>query len=307
MFIGDREFRNPRLKVPAKLVIARINKRVYSRVSMIGQVRVSNIHLRTRLEEVNMKMRNLNELYSRMDEVDITCTISNTEKTSNVDKYISLNQEYLTEKFGQYPNHHRLLKTRRVLEDEDKALSDIKKKIDILQHISQETQREIDAFQEENAFIAQENSVLKPRLESVRQVPTIIDYAYTIKQTKFLQHEIEKWTKRVNMVEVQERESLSFHSAICALPRHSYLNCNSRADQRACFHLCRSIDASNNDRWSLFLSSNSGQERLTPFLKFVVIFIINTNKKCKSTVTIKSYREKKTRRFSFLLASKLET
>lgn len=263
---------------------------------MIGQVRLSNIQLRARLGEVNVKVHDLNELYSRMDEVDIIYTISNTEKTSNVDRYASLTREYLTEKSGQYPAYHRLQMTKRVLEDEDKALRDIKKKIEILQHISQETQREIDAFQEENTFIVEDNAVLKPRLESLGQVPTIIDYAYTIKQTKFLQHEIEKWTKRVNMVEVRERErqSLLFHLAVYSLPRHSYLNCNSRVDQHDFFHLCRSIDPSNNDRWRLFLSSNNGQERLTPFLKFAVILITKTNKKVyRSTVTIKSYEEEK--------------
>ena len=203
LFIGEREFRNPRLQVPAKLVITRINKRVYSRVSMIGQVRMSNIHLRARLEEINVKIRDLNDLYKRMDDIDIILSIGKTEKTSYLEKYAILNRQYLVEKSGEYPVHRRLHQSKALLDEEDKSLADIMKKIDILQHISRETQREIDAFQEDNASIVEENSVLKPRLESVQKVPTIIDYAYTIKQTKFLQHEIEKWSKRVDMVEVK--------------------------------------------------------------------------------------------------------
>jgi hypothetical protein len=61
---------------------------------------------------------------------------------------------------------------------------------------------EINSIKDENNLILNENICFKKRIDNIKKVPTITDYAHIIEQTKKLKHDIQIWTKRVNIAQV---------------------------------------------------------------------------------------------------------
>lgn len=190
--VGDEEFFSPRFTVPAELVVKRINKRITSRITVIGACRASTQRLRLQLQELNRRYN--------LENIDVI--LISTHRTSNAEEANRVNRLYLTERKVQHQSSRRVQELKQIIQETEQAWNETKRKIDVLQYIHEETQREIDRFEQENRSISEENDRLRTRLTQLWKIPRITEYAYVIKQTKFLEEQISIWTQRVEMVEV---------------------------------------------------------------------------------------------------------
>lgn len=220
--IGDEEFFGPHLKVPAELVVSRIKKRINSRGTVIGLVRANSLRLHRRLEDVNRKIQTLNELHEKMDDVDVT--LNTTRQEDFQENYDELDRIYQTEKRKQYPSFLRVQQLKSILENEEYLWNEAKKKTVMLKNIFEENQREIEQFQHENDRLSDENYRLTTRLTQVWKVPSITEYAYIIKQVRFLEEQIAIWTQRVAMIEVNSTFFTSILLKQLFVLRHFILN-----------------------------------------------------------------------------------
>jgi hypothetical protein len=189
------------MHVPAELVISRINKRIYSRISEIGLLRVNTRRLHTRIREINVNIRSLDDLNVQLEEVDIVSV--RTRKIDNSEIYEQTDRKYRIEKSSQYPLFRRLQEYKKLLNEQERNINDMKKKCELIQNHFERTIIEINCIEQEYQLLLKENHFLKNRIADVIKVPTITDYAYIMEQTKVLQHGIDIWTKRVNIAEVR--------------------------------------------------------------------------------------------------------
>jgi len=200
------------MHVPAELVVSRINKRIYSRISEIGLLRVNSRRLHRRIQEINEKIRSSDDLNGQMVEVDIIS--ARTRKIDNSEIYEQTNRKYRIEKSSQYPLFLRLQEDKKLLNEQERNINDMKKKCELIQNHFERTIIEINCIEQECQLLLKENHILKNRIADVIKVPTITNYAYIMDQTKVLQHGIDIWTKRVNIAEVrfsqEKRDSRNF-------------------------------------------------------------------------------------------------
>jgi len=143
----------------------------------------------------------MNFLDDLMDEIDIV--VLNTKTDDNIKLYEKLVRTYQIEKSFQYPLFYRLQKWKKFLNEQEINIYDMKIKSEFLQNYLERTIIEVDCIKQEYQFILKENQILKDRIDCIIKIPTITDYAQVIKQTKVLQHQIDIWTKRVNIAEVR--------------------------------------------------------------------------------------------------------
>jgi hypothetical protein len=102
------EFNSPYFKVPAELVVSRINKRIHSRISVIGVLRVNTTRLHFRIADINAKIRTLDDLGDKMDEIDIA--LINTRRIDNTETFEKIDRKYKIQKSSQYPLFTRMEK-----------------------------------------------------------------------------------------------------------------------------------------------------------------------------------------------------
>ncbi len=157
----------------------------------------------TRIEEMNTRMQFLDELNHKMDKVDID--LMKARIIDNINLYEKLGRIFQTEKLVEYSLVHRLQKWKQILNDQEINLNSIKQKSDFSQKHLKRIILEIDHLTQDYKIIFNENLALKDRRNGIIKLPTIIDYAQIIQQTKILQHEIYIWTKRVNIAEVRTK------------------------------------------------------------------------------------------------------
>ena len=200
LYIGDERFNDPQMKVPAELVISRIEKRIQSRISIIALVRQNTARTHLRIEQVDERIRAVNDEQNNMNEIDIDS--SRMWQRHNAATAAALNRTFKMEKSAHHPLCHRLLDCRRQLNDEERRRDDISVKYELMQQLLRETSREMASVQHENELLSKENDHLKNRMEDIREIPTITMYAYVIQRTKSLEHEIDVWTQRTRVAEV---------------------------------------------------------------------------------------------------------
>jgi hypothetical protein len=148
-------------------------------------------------------MQFLDELNHKMDKVDID--LMKARIIDNINLYEKLGRIFQTEKLVEYSLVHRLQKWKQILNDQEINLNSIKQKSDFSQKHLKRIILEIDHLTQDYKIIFNENLALKDRRNGIIKLPTIIDYAQIIQQTKILQHEIYIWTKRVNIAEVRTK------------------------------------------------------------------------------------------------------
>ncbi|CAF1259250.1 unnamed protein product [Adineta steineri] len=197
--IGEEEFNSPHMQVPGELFVDRITKRIQSRMGAIGLLRVNTTRLHIRIDEINAKIRHLDDLNHRMEEVDIVS--QRTRKIANSEIYEKVDKEYRIEKLSQYPLFRRLQDDKESLNEQEIHINDMEKKCESLQYLLERTNNEIYGIQQECDIILKENNCLKIRIEDIMKVPTITEYAHVIKQRKVLEQEIDIWTQRVRIAE----------------------------------------------------------------------------------------------------------
>ncbi|CAF0954992.1 unnamed protein product [Adineta ricciae] len=195
--VGDEEFYSPCMHVPGELVVSRINKRIHSRTSLIGLIRINTARLHIRMGEIDAKIRMVDDFNDKMDEVDITTM--RTRKINNSEIYEEINRKFRLEKSSQYPLFRRLQEDKKFLSDQERIISEMEKKCELLRNYIDRIMVEIKDIQREYEIIWKENNFLRTRIADVQQVPTITDYAHIMKQTKVLRHGIDIWTKRVHI------------------------------------------------------------------------------------------------------------
>ncbi len=152
---------------------------------------------------MNTRMQFLDELNHKMDKVDID--LMKARIIDNINLYEKLGRIFQTEKLVEYSLVHRLQKWKQILNDQEINLNSIKQKSDFSQKHLKRIILEIDHLTQDYKIIFNENLALKDRRNGIIKLPTIIDYAQIIQQTKILQHEIYIWTKRVNIAEVRTK------------------------------------------------------------------------------------------------------
>ncbi|UJR21772.1 hypothetical protein I4U23_024847 [Adineta vaga] len=197
--IGEEEFNNPYMHVPGELVVSRVNKRIHSRISLIGLIRVNTACLHIRIDEINDKIRLLDDFNDKMDEIDITSM--RTRKIDNSDIYERVDRKFRKEKSFQYPLFRQLQEYKKILNEQETNIHDMEKKCELLRNYLERIMFEIKDIQREYEIIWKESNFLKNRMADVRQVPSITNYAHIMKQTIVLQHEIDIWTQRVTTAE----------------------------------------------------------------------------------------------------------
>ena len=218
LYIGDERFNDPHLKVPAELVISRIEKRIQSRISIIALVRQNTARTHLRIEQVDERIRAENDQQNNMDAIDMD--LSRALQQDNARTSARLDRTYKLEKSAYHPLCHGLLEFRRQLNDEERRLDDIRVKYELLQQLLRETSREMVSLQRENDLLTKENELLKNRMDDIREIPTITEYAYVIKQTKSLEHDIDVWTQRICVAEVSSEAALTMMNTLL-LPQAS--------------------------------------------------------------------------------------
>jgi hypothetical protein len=195
---NDDEYDKSHLPFPAERAIYYINKQIKSRISLCGLVRFNTLHLRMKIQEVKGKIRTYDDF---SDEIDVS--LVSARKLDHADTYKTLDRKYKIVKSSQYPLFRRLQEWKKVLHEQEININDMKRKCELLQNHFERTIIEIDYVKDECEFILKENTILKNRIDDIKQVPTITDYAHIIEQTKILQHGIDIWAKRVNIAEVR--------------------------------------------------------------------------------------------------------
>jgi hypothetical protein len=186
--------------MPAEVVISRINKRIHSRIALIGLLHINTTHTQQRIRTIDATMDALDKLHEKMDEVDINFV--RMRKIDYLDTYEKLERKNILEKSSQYPILHRLHKLKKRLSEQEQLIIDDEYKYELLENRLEKMTNEIDSINYENDLILNENNLLKRQIADIKKVPTITDYAYIIQQTNQLQHEIIIWTKRVKIIEV---------------------------------------------------------------------------------------------------------
>jgi chromosome segregation ATPase len=198
--IGDKQLNNPRFITPAELVISRINERIHFQINTIGLLHINNARMQLRIRTINATITAVDDLREKTDEIDINFV--RTRKIDYSDTYEKLDRKYKIEKSSQYPTLRRLDQWKKMLSDREKEKIDLEEKYELLENRLDKINNEIDSIQHENKSIANENNFLRNQSVVVKEVPTIMDYAHVIEETKKLQHRIDIWTKRVNIAEV---------------------------------------------------------------------------------------------------------
>jgi len=135
-----------------------------------------------------------------MNEIDINFV--RTRKIDNMDTYEKLDRKYKLEKFSQYPLYNHLQKWKKILLEQEQEKLDYEYKYELLKNYLEKLNYEINSIKDENNLILNENICFKKRIDNIKKVPTITDYAHIIEQTKKLKHDIQIWTKRVNIAQV---------------------------------------------------------------------------------------------------------
>ena len=181
-------------------MIHHINKRIDSRISSIGVLRVNNTSTQLRIRTLDFTIHSLDDIRDQMDEIDINFV--RTRKDDYLDIYEKLNWRYMIEKSGQYPLFSRWQKWKKMLLKEEKEKVECENKCEFLQNYSKKIEQEIQSIKLENESLANENLRIRNRIIDVKKVPTITDYAHIIAQTKKLQHEVHIWSQRVDIAQV---------------------------------------------------------------------------------------------------------
>lgn len=199
--VGDEMFLSPNLRVPAELVIKRINKRITSRTTVITHLRANNNHIQNRINEMNKEIEDRSNYES--EKGPIHRMLMTTKNIDFVTTSKKLSDEYEAATIAQFPLYRQQDSLKQCLVENLKDFEEKNRKIEIAKRIIAETTREIDRIKEDNELIERENQLMKENMEGVIKAPTITDYAYIIKRDKALQSEIDVWTKRVAMAEVR--------------------------------------------------------------------------------------------------------
>lgn len=190
-----------RRRIPAELLINRINKRIYSRINLISLLNINTIYIQNHLRTINSTIHNLDDLRDQMDKIDINFV--RTRHIDYIDTYETLDRKYKYEKTFQYPLFNRLQKWKKILSEHEQEKLDYEYKHQFLSNYMIKLNYEINSIKEENNIISNENIFLKKRLINIKNVPTITNYAHVMERTKKLQHEISIWSQRVYIAEVE--------------------------------------------------------------------------------------------------------
>ncbi|CAF0745918.1 unnamed protein product [Adineta ricciae] len=199
------------INVPVELLINRIHKRVHSRLSSIGLLRINRAQTQLRIRALDLMIYNLQHSEERTQEIDVNFV--RTRKIDYLDTFMQLDRQYKIEKSSQYPIRRQLQELQnKVVEQEEETISCENKRRLLGNHLVKINQ-EIECIQRENNDLIKENEALKHRLVDIKEVPSITSYAYIMERTKDLQHQIDVWTRRVTIAEAllsqTKRESKS--------------------------------------------------------------------------------------------------
>lgn len=177
---------------------------------MISLLHINSSALQLRMRAIDVATVALEDQREKMDEIDINFV--RTRKIDYSDTFEELDRKYKLEKSSLYPLVRRLDKWKELLSEREQEKTDYEYKCHLLDQHLRKTNEEIHSIVNENQMIADENSILGNRISDVKEVPKITAYAHVIQQTKTLEHEIDIWTKRVTIAEVNHRFEMHIYS-----------------------------------------------------------------------------------------------
>ena len=159
------------------------------------------------MEQTNEKIRYSEALFTNIAEVDFD--LIRKKNIVDVKEYRTIDKIYKREKLSHYSMIHYLEELENELDREETNINIMKKKSELVKTLLDQTMIEIEYVKNEHNILLKENNNLKTNIADV-QVPTVIDYAYTIRRRKVIQREIDIWTKKVNTAEVSLNLKLRF-------------------------------------------------------------------------------------------------
>ncbi|CAF1234388.1 unnamed protein product [Adineta steineri] len=201
--ISGEKMNKSRVRIPAELLINHFNKRLHSRMSLIGNLHTNTARTQLRIRIVDAAIYALDHSHEKMREIDINFV--RTRKVDYLNTYEKLDRQYKIEKSAQYPVLNQLQEMKTELFQQEKEKFDMENKYKLLENRLEKLTNEINSIEHENEIIFNENNIFKNRLADIKQAPSIINYAYSIEQSKQLQYEIGSWIRKVNIAQV------SFH------------------------------------------------------------------------------------------------
>ncbi|UJR27742.1 hypothetical protein I4U23_009017 [Adineta vaga] len=210
--------------VPVELLINRIIKRIHSRIGSIGLLRINTSQMQLRIRTIDLNIYNLEHSDEKMHEIDINFV--RTRKVDYLDTFEKVDRQYKIAKSSQYPILHQLYELQSKVVEQEEEKIDYENKYQLLENRLEKINQEIECIQQENEELSKENNVLRDRLVNIKEAPSITNYAYVIERTKKLQHQIDVWTRRVNIAETllsqmqRQTKSMTILPPIqCIVPR----------------------------------------------------------------------------------------
>lgn len=205
-----KQIYDPYLSVPGELFVQHVNHRINARISFNGAFLVNSSHIKSRVGKIDEAIRRVDDLVARTHPIEFEWT--SQKNSSYKEKTKAMNMENLTKRRLLYKLSLEVEELKNELVKEGKTLERMEKQTKVLDNELEQHKTDINLLEQENNIVLKENEMLKDQINEILKVPTITEYASTVKQVKSLKRDIDLWTQRVHIAEV-----------MCCLKSHRFL------------------------------------------------------------------------------------